>query len=125
MIKPNAIQIQKAVDWWVEVIRSPKHDNGDENLHGGFARAVVSLGVQKVTDEEIEIFRRELSNLLLIHEQAKWGLHVDYSPDIILAEALRRANISEFNVPWKTNMNFYPNGSVKVSYGYGAQWKEI
>lgn len=121
----SEVQIEKAVNWWAESIRNPQHDNGDESMHGGFARAVVSLGVQKVSDKQVETFKQELRDLLFNHEQAKWGLHVDYSPDTILTEALRRSAISELNAPWKTHMHFYPNDVVKVSCGYGAEWKEI
>lgn len=124
MEKPNAGQIKKAVDWWVNAIKNPKHDNGDTSVHGGFARAFATLGVTEINDEQIEIFKNELTELLQSQEEAKWGLHVDYNPDVLLNRAMEKAGIGELNAPWKTNMNFR-DGKVLVSHGYGADWVEV
>ena len=112
-------QIGIAVEWWGNVICNPKHDNGDKSEQGVMATMLATMATTKITDEQKQIFGKELILLLEMESQFN-GLHCDYGPDIILRKAMEKAEINSTNAPWKTNMNFQ-DGQVTVRYGYGAE----
>lgn len=124
-VKLTEKQIKLAIDWWAEKVSRPKFDNGDNSLQGGMAAGMAMLLAKPTNDEQIKIFKIELANLLRTTERARYiGLHVDYHPEQMLADAMEKAGITEENAPWKTNMNFKDDGTVWVSYGY-REWIEL
>jgi len=128
-------QIKKAADWWTNAITSPKFGglNREERLDSAndgyqIAEALATVVSKHKTDEQLEAFGIALSDILRSDEfQYGHGLHVDYRPDRTLHEAAKKAGIdvSTSAFPWKTNMWFHCDGSVRVRVGYGAIIEEI
>ncbi len=125
-------QIETAAKWWGDVLaKGAKFDNmGDtgtpeERRMQEMTSMMASMNVSPVTDEQLDKFEKELINLLESSlELQRQGLHCDYGPCQTLANAAKKAGISESNFPWKTNMNLRDE-KVMVSYGYGAAWEEV
>ena len=119
-------QIQVAVNWWAKIIQKPKFDNGDKSEAGIIGMGMASLLVKEVNQEQTEKFKIELAQKLRSNERSRYqGLHTDYAPCQMLEEAMLSAGVNIDNAPYKTNMNFKDDGTVWVSYGYGAEWVEL
>jgi len=119
---------EKAVNWWAEVIKNPKFDNGDSSIAGVFAKVLAESLAKNVTREQIGIFKKELKEILidLLWEYNHVVIGVDYHPDQYLSQALEKAGIPEENAPWKTDMQIIVNqNKVLVAYGYRSPWEEI
>ena len=116
-------QIKAAVDWWANVIKGPKFDNGDKSSRGGMTMGLAMLARKAPTDEGVEKFRAELTRLLEAAKEPVW-LSCDYGPGGYLADAAEVSGVSQSSFPWKTNMNLR-DGKVTVAYGYQAPWETI
>ena len=121
----NEGQIKAAVDWWANAISNPKFDNGDPSPIGGMCVAMAITLKQGVSPEQVEKFKAELTNQLSDEGVAYHVLNVEYGPDLALGDAMRDSGIPSANAPWKTDMIFCGDGSIKVSYGHGAEYKQI
>ena len=130
MNKLTPEQIEKAINWWGEVITNPKFDNGDKSSNGLLCLALASSAQDKMAPnkEKIEKFKINLRKALEMEKANDYmhfhGLHTDYDPDEILADSASKAGISDMNFPWKTHM-WFRDGKVTVAYGYAAQPVEI
>lgn len=117
-------EAEVAANWWKNNIGvNAKQNNGDE-----FASLFMLMNSLKVriTDEQKEVFLGVLKESVA-SELARLGrvyLSVDYGPDMILADAADKAEISYAAFPVKTAMWVY-EGKVQVACGYGAEAKEI
>ena len=116
-------QIELAVEWWAKAIDNPKFDHGDGSAGGSFVQALAMQNKTEVTEDQLSVFKKSLAATLR-KEDKRNGLHSDYGPGRLLAEAMTEAEISHTNSPWKTNMHFR-EGRVEVSYGYGASIVEL
>lgn len=121
----NEEQKEVAVTWWANAIANPKFDNGDPSLAGGMSMMLAMDLKESISEYKIGKFKEELKKKLGDGKVVRWGLNVDYGPDRTLYEAMSAASILTTNAPWKTNMRFGDDGSISVSYGYGAEFKEI
>ena len=117
-------QIEVAVNWWANVMKNPKFDNGDDSQQGGMAGMLATMGKQEVSVDQTEKFKVELRKVLEGGEVGPWGLSVDYHADQNLAKAMDAAGVPRGNAPWKTSMTFR-DGAVKVRYGYGAEQQQL
>jgi hypothetical protein len=127
MKKLTTEQIKKAVNWWADVIRSPKFDNGDKSSAGemGFMLATMARDKCEPTADQIVEFKKQLGIMLEVSENLPYeGLHCDYHPEHLLCEAAEKSGISELNFPWKTSM-WFRDGKVTVAYGYAQKPVEI
>ena len=127
MFKLTDEQIEKAVNWWVNAIRQPTFDGlSDEERadpkNDGYqmAEMMATLAVKPKTEEQMDAFKKALRDELLSSEYNPYhGLHVDYGPCVPLHNAAEKAGIvGGTTFPWKTNMYFRDDGSVRVSAGY-------
>jgi hypothetical protein len=115
---PNPRIVDRAVELWVDLLRSPVYDNGDETLAGVMSQCLVQ-GIPRNNDEEtLARFAIELREILLSPlqwESDGWDgkktcyttlfqdLDVDYGPNTPLTEAARRSGL-KMEFPWKTHM---------------------
>ena len=107
-------QVEKAVNWWSKVINKPKFDGlskserrDPRNKDYQMAELLASALVEEINDEQIEIFKKELTEELKKDDYNPYhGLHVDYHPDPALMDAAEKAGISTNNFPWKTSLWF-------------------
>ena len=117
-----------AAKWWADRFREgPKFDNGDQSETGFMTMILANMVYQAPTRESIEHFEAVLQRK--IHDSlVEFGglcLNVDYGPDLLLRAAANEAGFSSnAEFPWKTYMHI-ELGSVRVSYGYGAPYKEL
>ena len=111
-------QIQKACDWWGEVIQSPHFDNGDDSSNGGMGMMLAILSYTAPGHEAVEKYKQELRRRLQKATTIPY-LDVDYAPSQILAESANMAGMKHRSFPWKTEM-WFVDGGVQVSCGYGA-----
>ena len=120
-------QIEKAVNWWANVICKPKFDNGDKSEAGGVCMLLAHANKTTVQENQIKKFKDSLSEQLRKCRYLAYALECDYHPSPMLAQACKDAEISESNVPWKTHMIFKCSTEdiVRVSYGYAAEYKDI
>jgi hypothetical protein len=123
IINLTSEQIQKAADWWSEVIQKPKFDNGVKTLVEGMAGLLQLKLVQPVEESQVQVFKGALTGLLL--KKPVYKIYCDYHPDETLCKALDIANISRHNCPWKTTMTFNEEGEVFVTYGYNADEQKL
>lgn len=120
-------QISTAVEWWANVIRSPKFDNGASDPANIFASLMASTLANRnpVTDEQVATFKSALAkNLSCATTRYNAELHVDYHPNELLFSAALAAGISDSLFPWKTNM-WFRKGGVQVSCGYRAPIEHV
>lgn len=119
-------EINAAVAWWVTVMADPKQDNGDAMCNAMMGMCAESM--PKPTNGNMSKFVVELRDRLakMSEDDLARGLHVDYGPCRVLAEAAEAAGIKvNMNTfPCKTNM-WIKKGSVEVSYGYGAPMETV
>lgn len=113
------------VNWWANRIIDTKHDNGAYDFTNFMANSLADMGVEKLTEEQIEGFKKDLKEE--INEMYKeWGncgdlyLGCDYSPCVALRNAAKKNNIPELNFPFKVSM-WFSNAHVVVKNGYGAE----
>lgn len=127
MKKLTKEQIDKAVNWWSNIIQNPKFDNGDTSTAGatGFMLATLARDQCKPTEAQINDFKKHLKNILENAEELPYrGLFCDYHPEAPLSEAAEKSGISEMNFPWKTRM-WFRDEKVIVSCGYKADLVEL
>lgn len=119
-------EIQKAVNWWSDKLRSNSpHSNGDTGLASVMACIIADRGTKPVSDEQIAIFKEELTKSLEEHRADSWiSLDCDYGPCRMLDAAAQKAGINVLNFPFKTGMEIR-EGKVRVSDGYGMAYVEI
>jgi hypothetical protein len=121
-----------AAKWWADKLRSPAMlDNGD-NSEAGFMTNVLATIVQQseredVTESKISKFEEELTKLITKMDKGYVYIGVDYDPCVVLSDAAQKADLKlgMTTLPWKTNMNIDPNGTIEVSEGYGGEWHEV
>lgn len=119
--------IETAVEWWVKkVTEKAHHDNGDNSKDSSLAMLLADLGAEPVSDAKAEIFRNVLVELIIdsLDRMGMVSLDVDYNPCTILVEAAEKAEISEFNFPYKTSM-IITETEVNVYDGYAAPKQTI
>ena len=120
-------QIEKAVNWWGEVLKNPKYDNGDNSGNGILTKVLTLKRQDNVSNKDIRKFQDNLRRIL---EQDECDYHsfiltCDYTPNKNLRNATKGTNINETDFPWKTTMVFRKGGKVLVRYGYSSPWKEL
>ena len=119
-------QIEKAVNWWAERIEQPTFDAGADSPEMKLAEAMATMLTSTVAEGCIEKFKNELCRALKDEDYNPWdGLHTDYGPDRTLSEVATASGVDTNNYPWKTNMYFEDDGSVRVSLGYGATLEDL
>lgn len=125
MTKEQAINI--AVEWWANKLSSKApHSNGDNGFASVMACLLADSGMECVSDEKIDIFKKELTSQIENEMPNRWSevyLGVDYNPSVNLRESAKKAGISEFNFPFKTDLHIRwedDNYSVYVYDGYGS-----
>ena len=127
-------QIEKAVDWWANAIRQPRFDGLSDTeradpANDGYqmAEMMATLAVKPKTEEQMDAFKKALRDELLSSEYNPGrGLRVDYGPCIVLHNAAEKAGIGGGIIfPWKTDMYFRDDGSVRVSAGYGSPMERL
>lgn len=129
-MKLTKLQIEVAVNWWGEAFRNPKFQtlNPDDPIDEGSRPAAMAEIMAKAFHEEpsddiVEEFKKALRTKL---ESGNTYLSVDYFPSRPLQDALDEAGVDEsMRLPWKTDMNFNQDGSVKVSCGYGEPYIKL
>ena len=125
--------IERAAELWCRALKSPRFNNGDDSSQGVFTTALASLNIEAAQqksgdiDSKIEVFRGELSKILLGKkaEQSQrrgyfWAdLSCDYAPEDELAEAAAAAGVDTklFSVKSSVYIN---DGYVTSKFGYGA-----
>jgi hypothetical protein len=119
---------QIAAEWWADVIQSPKFDIGDDSsVQGLYIMLLAEKLVKPVSEESKKRFIEYLSNS--IEKELNKGkktifIDVDYSPNFILSEAAKIAEISSNNFPYKTIMAVSSN-HIEVKYGYTSEFKSL
>ena len=122
-------QIEKAVNWWADAIRQPKLDGLNDTERADpkndsyqMAEMMATLAVKPKTEKQLDDFKKALRDELLSSEYNPYhGLRVDYGPCLELHNAAEKAGIGGgITFPWKTNMCFHDDGSIKVSAGHRA-----
>lgn len=128
----TAEQIDKAVNWWAKQLGSPtfKTLSNEERSDPSTAPAAIAEGMammlaKDITYEQGEVFKTALRESLTGRDVMRWELSVDYSPTNTLGDAAQKAGIPLTNFPWKTNMSFGDDGSVKVALGYRSPYEQI
>ncbi len=125
-------QIEVAVGWWCSLLNGaqafsalrPEERNDRENESTALAeiKATVASG-DGIDALRLTLFREKLSAILASNEFRPEHdlLHVDYSPEWFLAQALEAAGIpvGTTTLPWKTSMMFR-DGGVVASRGEGS-----
>ncbi len=123
MKKLTKKQIETAVEWWGNAITNPKFDNGASDPANLMAAAMARMLKTSISEKKIQAFKAELSKLIK-NADHNYHLSCAYGPDVILGKAMKAALIPYSQAPWKTNMDFR-DGKVTVSYGYGAERKQL
>jgi hypothetical protein len=123
--------IRKAVDWWADKLIACKNsglssEERSDPANRGYqmAEALMALTKPKVSQEQIDKFKNELTRVL--ENYKPHSLMVDYNPDGWLTQSLEAAGISSDMgvLPIKTRMHIEAD-KVEVSYGYGAEYVAI
>lgn len=136
---PNERIVDRACALWVQMLRNPKYDNGDNSYAGAITQTLAHMvRVAKPTPlDAIDRFGVELKKILMapLEWEAKAYkegepptkytslfnyLSVDYGPDIPLSTAAKRAGL-EMEFPWKTSMSLREE-YLSLGYGYGAAY---
>ncbi len=112
--------IETAVNWWADVIKHPKFDNGDKSIAGGIAMVLseqINAGRPKQDEINIEKFKTILGNKIRTSLMSNYGeiiLDVDYNPTGVLREIIAESKL-EAQFPCKTIMWVFKN-KIDVSY---------
>lgn len=121
----NEEYVEKAVNFWVDKITSNEPQfNGDYSGPSILASIMGTLLKKdsKPTEEQIEMFKKELHDLIVTKEP--YMIITDYDPDEILSEAAEKADIKPTVFPWKHTM-FFENNGVYVKEGYGETKRKL
>ena len=108
--------VRAAVDWWANVIQSPKFDNGSDTF--SFAGTMLTGNLSDYSEEQIKAFKGSLAQDILneLKNNGSCYLSVDYTPCDILSNAGKKIGLDDhLSYPWKTRMNITEN-VVEVSY---------
>lgn len=125
--------IEVAVNWWADKIsKRHHHDNGDNSTASVMACLLADMGHKETTEEQVEVFKRELTALLTDEYENRFGkseygsilIGCDYGPGLMLDKAAKIAGINSMNFPFKTFMDITKN-EVKVSDGYCQPYVKI
>lgn len=127
MEKEKLIDI--AVNWWADKLKKPHHDNGDNSQAGIMAMIMADMASSKISDEQIEVFKKELKTRIEeqyqdIEEIRDIWLGCDYAPMKILSVPAEIAGINLMNFPFKTDMRI-TKGCVEVSDGYAQPFVKL
>jgi len=122
-----------ATNWWADkILDGSSKDAGfnDEQFMESLMFLLSSIeSANKLTFEQIEIFKTELKNSIN-HELNNWDsvhLKVDYNPEGLLKEAATKAKINcgvGSSFPFKTFM-IVTKDNVKVSCGYAKAFETL
>lgn len=131
MTKEQAINT--AVEWWANKLKArTPHSNGDNSRSSVMACLLADMGTGVMTDEKLDIFKRELRTRIEKAIDNRWGevyLGCDYSPTVDLAESATSAGINLLNFPFKTDLYIKQRDRdtyvVYVYAGYGAPRVEL
>lgn len=121
------LTVEKAVNWWVNRITGNEaHDNGDNSFASVMSCVMADLGRKKITTEQINIFKENLSEYIAerYKDFGRLELYCDYGPGVGLSESADAAGINYLNFPFKTGMSISDN-IIRVSNGYGKPYVEI
>lgn len=106
MTKEQAIDI--AVEWWAgKLSAKAPHRNGDNAFASVLACLLADDGMEDTNGKQLGIFKSELKARIESEMDNRWRevyLGVDYNPSPNLREAAKKADISEFNFPYKTDL---------------------
>ena len=125
--------IETAVNWWAKKIHTPfHHDNGANDSANVMACFFADMGRKFSTEEQVEVFKRELTALLTDEYENRFGkseygniiIGCDYRPCTMLNNAAKVAGINDLNFPFKTYM-YIEAEKVKVSDGYCKPFVEL
>lgn len=129
MTKEQAINT--AVNWWANKLKArTPHSNGDSGRASIFACFLADTGMKHVTDEQLDIFKKELRKRIedKVGKVEVW-LGCDYNPTTDLRESAEAAGISEFNFPYKTDLYIRQSSkdeyTVRIYDGYAAPSVEL
>jgi methylaspartate ammonia-lyase len=121
-------QINVAVEWWADKLRtckqsglSPEERRDPANRSYELAEIMMHLNKPKVDDEQVHKFADHLRAAMTALTGDYLCLSVDYGPDQLLADALAASGVRNTmgTLPIKTCM-WLDKGGVSVRYGYGA-----
>jgi len=121
-------QIEAAVEWWSNALKSPKFQtirpgDNDPGSRPALMAEVMAEKAHKAPEEESAYKFKEALRKLLKKGQVR--LSVDYGPCRELGECLAEAGIDpSMSLPWKTHMSFHDDG-VQVACGYGEPYVEL
>lgn len=114
---------EAAANWWVEVLKNPKFDNGANDSANALASMLATMTAldSNLDDNALSSFRIALIERIKEHFPNQWDLSfgVDYHPDLLLSECITVAGLDDSRFPWKTLMRV-SHDAVVVSYGYAA-----
>lgn len=124
-LKYNAIA-EVCANWWVEVIKNPKFDAGNDSMAIIVSGMMASSLVQPVDDLQASTFKEYLKEVIMtvLVDDDCILLSCDYGPSDILEKVTQAANISLKNFPWKTHM-VIRRDMAKVRYGYTSNYVKI
>ena len=121
--------IEVATNWWIQKIQTPSvYYNGDASAASeieSFITFLVTHYYRKLLNQEqIDIFKEILSNLIQkeIEEKGFCHLDVDDKPYGILEKARSASKINKILFPWKTKMQVYQDKVILMqAEGYGRK----
>lgn len=121
--------VETAVNWWINQLTGSRLGGSvgsDFNSHLAMVMADQVFSQTSINETQVAKFRDSLSKSLMdkLSKGMEPELKVDYEPSEILADAMVESGINVSKAPFKTRMVVGLN-SVRVSTGYGANYKEI
>ena len=126
--------VEITVNWWVKKSFKTQlnQNNGNKSDNGGIGfllMNLVAVNAQKeITEDKIEKFKSKLTELLLANEEkgryAK-ELDVDYSPNQLLSDACRFAEINSSFLPCKTFTFINNENEIEGRYQYGGEFFKL
>jgi len=135
-------EIEVAAEWWTDLLRKGADWDNGEPLHNALDSMLNKKSSTPLSEEHLKVFKDHLSQTLLsqiIDSIDSWrpsepiwgssnrGVCIDYHAPAFLMNAAVAAGIKVSGTTTfgcKTCMHVNP-GSVKVSQGYGAEWKVV
>lgn len=106
--------VDRATNWWIESIQTPTvYYNGNATASGELESFMAYLLAcyyrTKITQEQIEIFKSTLNNLIQKELEDKGFCHfgVDDKPYGILEQARSNSEINKILFPWRIKMQVY------------------
>lgn len=118
---------EKATNWWVDkIIALDHHDNGAKDDCNKMAMLMMDVIASNnaVSKSQILIFKESLIKDLISCKRDFIVFGVDYNPDEILYNAIKKAKINACRLPIKTYMKIN-NDKIFVSEGYGSSYLEL